>query len=72
METGLSKEYYRKEFFIFNDFFVKLKVFNVFNFLVNLYLESDNRDLVMFIESSSQMLAFNEGECFIYFYDKLM
>ena len=59
--------------FEINDyFFVRLKLFNVFDFLVSLYLENGNRDLIVFIESPSQMLAFNEDEYAIYFYDKLI
>ncbi|CAE1142186.1 Uncharacterised protein [Serratia rubidaea] len=59
--------------FEINDyFFVRLKLFNVFDFLVSLYLENGNRDLVVFIESPSQVLAFNEDEYAIYFYDKLI
>lgn len=59
-------------FEINNYFFVRLKLFNVFDFLVSLYLENGNRDLVVFIESPSQVLAFNEDEYAIYFYDKLI
>lgn len=44
----------------------------MFDFLVSLYLENGNRDLVVFIESPSQVLAFNEDEYAIYFYDKLI
>lgn len=59
--------------FEINDyFFVRLKLFDVFDFLVSLYLENGNRDLVVFIESPSQVLAFNEDEYAIYFYDKLI
>ncbi|WP_255427307.1 hypothetical protein [Serratia sp. JUb9] len=60
-------------FFEVNDFyFVRLIVSDVCGFLKSLYLENGNRDLVLFIESSSQMFAFNEGEYVIYFYDELI
>ncbi|HEI8866649.1 TPA: hypothetical protein SLG40_002156 [Serratia odorifera] len=60
-------------FFEVNDYFcAKLNVTDIYCFLKCLYIESGNRDLVLFVDSPSKILAFNDNEYRIYFYDVLV